>query len=106
MQAEALARGAEWLEEAGDAALARACRSAADELVSSLDSFWSARDGYYRSRTGVAGGVPEKALDISVILGVLHAGRKEGTHSVLDPKAQATLAALEDLFDAEYADQP
>ena len=102
VQAEALARGAVWLEEAGDAARARACRSAADELVPSLDSFWSARDGYYRSRTGVAGGVPEKALDISVILGVLHAGRKEGTHSVLDPKAQATLAALEDLFDAEY----
>ena len=36
VQAEALARGAEWLEEAGDAALAGACRSAADELVSSL----------------------------------------------------------------------
>ena len=103
VQAEALARGAEWLEEAGDAARAHACRSAADELVPSLDAFWSARDGYYRSRTGVAGGVPEKALDISVILGVLHAGRKEGAHSVLDPKAQATLAALEDLFDAEYA---
>ena len=102
VQAEALVRGAAWLEEAGDAARAHACRSAADELAPSLDSFWSARDGYYRSRTGVAGGVPEKALDISVILGVLHAGRKEGTHSVLDPKAQATLAALEELFDAEY----
>jgi glucoamylase len=102
VQAEALARGAEWLAEAGDAALARACRSAAAELAPRLDSFWSARDGAYRSRTGVAGGVPEKALDISVILGVLHAGCKEGTHSVLDPKAQATLAALEELFDAEY----
>ena len=73
------------------------------QLVPSLDAFWSARDGYYRSRTGVVGGVPEKALDVSVILGVLHAGRKEGTHSVLDPKAQATLTALEELFDAEYA---
>jgi glucoamylase len=102
-QAEALARGAARLEEAGDAARAAACRSAADALISSLDAFWSARDGYYRSRTGVAGGVAEKALDISVILGVLQAGRKDGTHSVLDPKAQATLAALETLFDAEYA---
>jgi glucoamylase len=102
VQAEALARGTSWLDEAGDPALAHACRSAADELVPSLDSFWSARDGYYRSRTGVAGGVPEKALDISVILGVLHVSRQEGTHSVLDPKAQATLAALEGLFDAEY----
>ena len=103
VQAEALARGAEWRKEAGHAAQARACRSAADELVSSLDAFWSGRDGYYRSRTSVIGGISEKALDISVILGVLHAGRKGGTHSVLDPKAQATLAALENLFDAEYA---
>jgi glucoamylase len=103
VQAEALVRGAAWLEEAGAAAQGHACRSAADELVSSLHTFWSAEDGYYRSRTGVAGGVPEKALDISVILGVLHAGRNEGTHSVLDPKAQATLAAVENLFDAEYA---
>ena len=71
-------------------------------LLSSLDAYWSAEDGYYRSRTGVVGGVPEKTLDISVILGVLHAGREKGAHSVLDPKAQATLAALEDLFDAEY----
>jgi glucoamylase len=101
-QAEALVRGAAWLEEAGDAAGGRACRSAADELTPSLNSLWSARDGYYRSRTGVTRGVPEKALDISVILGVLHVGRKTGTHSVLDPRAQATLSALEYLFEAEY----
>jgi glucoamylase len=59
-------------------------------------------EGYYRSRTGVAGGAAVKALDIAVILGVLHAGRAKGAHSVLDPRAQATLIALEDLFDAEY----
>jgi glucoamylase len=102
VQAEALIRGAAWLDEASDGDRGHACRSAAAELAPSLDSFWSARDGYYCSRAGVAGGVAEKALDISVILGVLHAGRKGGTHSVLDPKAQATLAALENLFDAEY----
>jgi glucoamylase len=102
VQTEALARGAEWLQETGDAARARSCRSATEELAPSLDAHWSAADGYYRSRTGVIGGVPEKALDISVILGVLHAGRKGGTHSVLDPRTQATLTALEDMFDAEY----
>jgi len=101
-QAEALVRGAEWLEETGDAARADGCRSAAGQLNASLDAYWSAGDGYYRSRTGVVGGVPEKTLDIAVILGVLHAGRAKGAHSVLDPKAQATLTALEDLFDAEY----
>ena len=103
VQAEALARGAEWLQETGDAARARTCRSAADELAPSLDAYWSEADGYYRSRTGVAGGVAEKARDIAVILGVLHGGRPNGAHSVLDPRAQATLTALEDLFDAEYA---
>jgi glucoamylase len=82
---------------------ARACRSAAEALVSSLGAFWSAEDGYYRSRTGVVGGVREKGLDIAVILGVLHAGRTQGAHSVLDAKAQATLTALEDLFDKRYA---
>jgi glucoamylase len=102
VQAEALTRGAEWLEEAGDAVRALACRSSANELAPTLDSYWSAEDGYYRSRTGVIGGAPQKALDISLILGVLHAGRAKGAHSVLDPRAHATLTALEDLFDAEY----
>jgi glucoamylase len=102
VQTEAFACGAKWLEETGDAARAGRCRSAADELAPSLDAYWSAEDGYYRSRTGVVGGMPEKTLDISVILGVLHAGRMKGGHSTLDPKAQATLTALEDLFDAEY----
>ena len=61
VQAEALARGADWLDEAGRPPRGPlACRSAADELVSRLDSFWSAEDGYYRSRTGVIGGVPER----------------------------------------------
>src|SRR4029077_122209 len=34
---------------------------------------------------------------------VLHAGRASGSHSVLDPRAQATLTALEELFESEYA---
>jgi glucoamylase len=103
MQAQALARGADWLEEAGDLARAGACRAVAGELAQNLDAYWSAADGFCRSRAGVVGGAPEKALDVSVVLGVLHAGRAKGAHSVLDPRAQATLAALEDKFDAEYA---
>jgi glucoamylase len=102
VQAEALACSAKWLEETGDATRAGRCRSAAHELGPSLDAHWSAADGCYRSSTGIVGGVLEKTLDISVILGVLHAGRMKGAHSVLDPKAQATLTGLEDLFDAEY----
>lgn len=41
-------------------------------------------------------------LDIATILAVIHANRTEGPHSVLDPRALATLAKLEDLFDAAY----
>ncbi len=102
VQAEALVRGAEWLEENGEARQAAACHSEADALMSTLDAHWSAADCYYRSTRDAAGGLPGKTLDIAVILGVLHAGRAKGAHSVLDPKSQATLAALEDLFDAEY----
>ena len=98
-QAEALVRGAGSLDEAA-ATRARACRSVAEDLASKLDAYWSTTDRFYRSRIG---GSPQKALDISVVLGVLHAGRANGAHSVLDPRAQATLSALEDLFDAEYA---
>jgi glucoamylase len=42
-------------------------------------------------------------LDSAVILAVLHAGRSSGAHSVRDPRVQATLTALEELFEARYA---
>jgi len=103
VQAEALARGAEWFSEIGQAARARACRVKAGEIAPRLDAFWDRAAGYYRSRIGVAGGKSGKDLDIAVILAVLHAGRATGAHSVLDPKVQATLTAVEELFEAEYA---
>jgi glucoamylase len=103
VQAEALARGGAWLAETAETARAGACRSVADEIASRLDAYWDGAAGHYRSRTGVAGAAPGKALDIAVILAVLHAGRARGPHSVLDPRAQATLTALEELFETEYA---
>ena len=103
VQAEALGRGGEWLDEAGEGAKARACSALAAALGSRLDAFWDGTTGYYRSRLGVTSGKPGKDLDIAVVLAVLHAGRQAGPHSVLDPKAQATLNALEDLFEADYA---
>jgi glucoamylase len=102
VQAEALAFGADWFEEMGDAARAGDCRSVADALAPRLDAYWDGANGYYRSRIGVMGDSRGKALDIAVILGVLHGGRAKGAHSVHDPKVHATLAALENLFDAKY----
>jgi glucoamylase len=103
LTAEALTSGALWLRQAGQHAEARPFSMAAEELLAHLDKLWNVSGGFYRSRTQVAAGDPRKELDSAVILGIVHAGRASGRHSVLDPKAQATLAALEELFEAEYA---
>jgi glucoamylase len=98
LQAAALSCGAGWLEASGEPAAARAGRAAAEQTLGLLDGFWSGDGGFYRSRSA-----PGKDPDIAVILAVLHAGRDSGRHSVLDPKVQATLTALEELCEAEYA---
>ncbi|MGH6847953.1 MAG: glycoside hydrolase family 15 protein [Methylocella sp.] len=100
-----LADGATWMEEtgAGEAPRAQTCRDAAKEIVKSLNEYWCPEKGFYVSRRGVANGESGKELDFAAILAVIHAGRREGAHSVLDPKVMATLARLEELFDASYA---
>jgi glucoamylase len=103
LQAEALRRGAEWLEARGDSASAHASRIAAERTLTFLDGLWSEHEGFYRSRTGAGSTGPGKSLDIAVVLAVLHAGRADGRHSVLDPRTQATLTALEELFESQFA---
>jgi glucoamylase len=103
VQHAALAYSAQWFDERSEAQRAENYRAACREILGSLDDYWSAADGFYRSRIGVAGGSADKQLDISVILAVIHAGRKTGPHSALDPKAQATLSRLEALFTADYS---
>ena len=103
VQAETLLRGAGWLEEAGQHPRARACRVAAAEALSGLDRFWSDSDGFYRSRTAADSATAHRDPDIAVVLAVLHAARAGDRHSVLDAKVQATLTALEEFFEAEFA---
>jgi glucoamylase len=103
LQAESLRRGAEWLEHIGECERAAAQRSAAAETFARLDGFWDRSAGFYRSHERSAADDTAPRLDIAVVLGVLHAGRITGSHSVLDPRAQATLTALEELFEARYA---
>ena len=102
LQAEALARGAEWLEETGHSAHASSSRLAAQETLARLDGLWDDTAGFYRSRAPTALG-PTRDLDIAVVLATLHAERAGGRHSVLDPRTQATLTMLEELFEAQYA---
>jgi glucoamylase len=101
----ALADGARWLEQTGtdETARTQACRAAAQEIAKSLDEYWCPAKGFYTSRRGVANGVAGKELDFATVLAVIHAARGEGAHGVLDPRVMATLARLEELFDASYA---
>ena len=97
IQSEALTEATGSLAGA-DAAREGACAAGARNLDARLDALWDAGGGIYRSRSSIANGDPRKALDIAAVLAILHADRKHGLHGVLDPKAQATLAKLEDLF--------
>ncbi len=100
--AAALDQGAAWLDARGDDGEARACRSDAQQILRTLDQYWVADQGYYRSRVLEGGARSAKELDIAVILATLHAADAGPTHSVHDPRVQATLARLEGLFEAEY----
>jgi glucoamylase len=102
VQYAALADGAKWLDERGQFGQAQAYMAASHEISQHLDRYWVAARGFYISRIEVMAGIPGKELDIATILAVNHAGREKGPHSVLDPRAQATLAKLEKLFAAEY----
>jgi glucoamylase len=99
----ALNDGAVWMRETGmDGAAWQACLSAVQEIAQSLDDYWSEDKGFYVSRSSVVNPSPGKDLDFATILAVIHAGRKEGAHGVLDPRVMATLARLEDLFHSIY----
>jgi glucoamylase len=104
--AAALAEGADWLDaqgSAGDRAEAQLCRADAREILRMLDGYWLPDAGYYRSRVLEGGERSTKELDIAVIFAAIHGvGGAGSTHTVRDPRMQATLAKLEALFDAEY----
>jgi glucoamylase len=102
VQCVALDVGAAWIAERGDAARAGRYREAAERLAPVLDGFWSAADGFYRSRLPAEGVTASKALDLSTILAVLHAGRARGAHSVLDERVAETLRRLKSHFAGAY----
>ncbi len=100
--AAALGEGAEWLEAAGDAQLARLYRAESDAIRHRLDELWLDEAGHYRSRVLASATRSTKELDIAVILAAIHAAGGAGAHSVHDPRMHATLACLEALFDMAY----
>ncbi|MFL6605416.1 MAG: glycoside hydrolase family 15 protein [Steroidobacteraceae bacterium] len=103
VSAAALREGAGWLDGIGESALARSYRAEADSIHRMLDDYWLPAHGHYRSRVLASGARSLKELDIAVILAAIHALDDGPTHSVRDPRMQATLQRLESLFDAAYA---
>jgi glucoamylase len=101
LQWTALEEGAFWSEEQGESGRARDYRAAAARLAPDLDGFWCPDRRFYRSRLEHDGASP-KALDMSVLLALVHAGRASGPHSIADPRARETVARLEAMFAADY----
>lgn len=103
VSAAALEEGAEWLRAAGDAAEAAAASTEAQRIRAALDDYWDTGERYFRSRVMPRGASSAKMLDTAVILAAVHAGAASGPHSPHDPRMQATLERLEQLFDRLYA---
>ena len=101
VQQAALAAGATFLAAEGDVGRATACAIAAGELLDELDAHFDPEDGVYLGRLAETGpdAPPPRRLDIAVVLAAIHAERRAGAHSVVDPKMLATLTALERLFE-------
>lgn len=94
----ALTRGAVWARELGLEEEAARYEEASLRLRRQLDFHWRAEDGYYLSAIKAARAPADVDLDSAVILAVVDAGLSSGRHSVVDPRVQATLERLEDLF--------
>jgi glucoamylase len=103
VSAAALDEGAVWLEQIGEMALAHSYRCEAQLIRRTLDGYWDAEAGHYKSRILATGARSAKELDIAVILAAIHALGVGTAHTVRDPHMQQTLARLESLFDALYA---
>ena len=102
VSAAALRGGADWLEDGGDPALARTYRTEAEVIHRTLDGFWLADERHYRSRILASGARTTKELDVAVILAAIHALGDDSSHTVRDPRMQATLQRLEELFASIY----
>lgn len=102
LSAAALREGAEWLRDAGQATEAAALAAEAQAILETLDRYWVADEGYYRSRTMPPGATSTKLLDIAVILAAVHSGHGESAHSARDPRMHATLGKVEQLFERLY----
>jgi glucoamylase len=103
VSAAALEEGAEWLQGDGSGAEAAVLSDEARAIRARLDGYWDERSGHYSSRVLAGGASSAKLLDMAVILAAIHAeDLGEAAHSPRDPRMQATLDRLTELFDRLY----
>ena len=96
-----LEQGVDWWTTKGDAGKAEACRAATGNIVATLDDHWSDKLGYpVKCLDCVSERMPDE-LDAVVLLGIVHSGRTDGPHSLVDPRIQETVVKLEELFMSE-----
>ena len=80
--------------------------NAARDLRRELNEHWDPVGKYYRAQMTIemTDGYSKKHtnLDSAVVIAVIDADLRRGRHSVLDPRVQATVVALEDLFRTAY----
>ncbi len=103
LQCAALHAGSSWAAAKGTREYASRLSVGADQLRDKLEDFWAPENGFLVSRLMPPGRESLKALDFSVILGLLHARMETGPHSIADDRAAMTMDKLEALFAADYA---
>ena len=101
VQSAALEQGAAWADGLGERERAHRYRTAAREARQGLERYWSEEEGFYCSRISCRAAAT-KAWTSPQPWRCCTRGSM-GPHSVLDPRAQATLHRLEELFAAEYS---
>ncbi len=95
----AFEEGSEWAAGQGHARKAGAYQAAAATLTQELDHHWSEKRGFYLAAIK-APRVPDSNfdLDAAVLLAVLNSRNRGARHSILDPRIQATVLRLQQLF--------
>ncbi len=104
-QWRALYEGAIFAKKMNDDAAAVFYHNESVRVLESLDKFWSAPKGYLLTTRNQVAGAGDKYsnLDIAIVLGVLHSGRRGAPFYVDDDRVIATVFELTKSFDYQYA---
>lgn len=101
-QRQALLQGANLARRLGDGGAAQYYEEEAKKIEAVVENFWSEDKGYIQSTIYQTRGVWKSQLDISVVLGVLHAGDNNGYYDVKSDRVLRTVSKIENTFKNLY----